>query len=640
MEYKIHKPMIARFFTGYILLFIFFRAIPASALTIGQNSDSLRVNACAIMNNYSAVLTQTDINNATFTVSKVITILDKQGEYYARFYEYGDKFNELKDFSGIIKNASGAVVKKIGKKDLSVSSLSEGLMDDDYSISYDCKQPAYPYTVEYNYSVKMKNGIISYPRFNPVPGILIAVEKAAHKVELPLGMNLKYDSNFDCNMKEEKTADKHIYTFSASNMKAIDYEPLAPSFSRILPRVLMSPTDFCFDSHCGNMSTWNDYGLWVSGLLKDRDILPNDFITRLQELTQGAESDRRKVEILYNYLQNNFRYVSIQLGIGGLQPAEASSVLKSKFGDCKGLSNIMKAMLKAVDISSNYCEIYMGRQKELKEDFPSVSQTNHVILLVPLKNDSIWLECTSQKIPFGYVHDDIAGHDALVITSSGGKICRLPSYTSRQNKKESVLDITITEEGTANGKIQFTEYLHQYGNNFRMMASKDREKEMKYINENMNMPKIQVSQINVSENKSPFPSCSMSIGFMANDFINKTGTRLFATVCPLKKDNYNVFSSGTRNQDIEIADGYSETDSVTFNIPESYTVESLPKNISLKTPFGIFETECKADGNKIVYTQNIDIFTGKYDKSKYKEIKAFYSEINSAVKRKLVLKKI
>jgi len=618
---------------------MFSQAISA-ALTSTQKPDNLRENACAIMNNYSVVFTQTDINNATFTVNKIITILDKQGDYYAQFSEYGDKFSELKDFSGIIKNASGTVVKRIGKKDLSISSLSESHMDDNYSISYDCKQPTYPYTVEYNYSIKMKNGIIYYPKFYPIPGILIAVEKATYKVELPLDMNLKYNSNFDCDIKEEKTADKHIYTFSANNMKAIDYEPLAPAFSEIRPRVLLSPTDFCFDSHCGNMSTWNDYGQWVSGLLKDRDILPNDFVIKLQELTQDAKSDREKVEIVYSYLQNNFRYVSIQLGIGGLQPAEATSVLKSKFGDCKGLSNIMKAMLKAVGISSNYCEIYMGKQKELNEDFPSVSQTNHVILLVPLKNDSIWLECTSQRIPFGFIHDDIAGHDALVITDSGGTICRLPSYSSQQNKKESVLDINITEEGTASGKIQLIEYLHHYGDNYYKMASKDREKEMKYINENLNMPKIQVSQINVSENKSYLPSCSMSIDFTANDLVNKTGTRLFSPICPLKKGNYNVFTSTTRNQDIEIANGYSEIDSITFNIPETYMMESLPKNISLKTPFGTLETQCKTEENKVIYIQNIDIFTGRYDKSQYKEIKAFYSEINSAIKRKLVLKKI
>jgi hypothetical protein len=279
-------------------------------------------------------------------------------------------------------------------------------------------------------------------------------------------------------------------------------------------------------------------------------------------------------------------------------------------------------------------------EKDIFPDFPNFNQFNHVILLVPLKNDSIWLECTSQKLPFGYIHDDIAGHNALIVTDEGGKMCRLPEYRDQQNKKESMLEIIISEGGTAKGKMRFIEHLHQYGHSVHEMTSKDREREMGYINANISMPKIQVSKIQVSEDRSALPSCTLTADFEAIDFTNKTGTRLFAPICPLKKGSYNIFTSATRTQDIEINEGFSDTDIITFLIPESYTTESLPKDITLKTPFGTLETKCVVEGNKAVYTQNIDIFSGKYSKEQYKDIKAFFSEINSAIKRKLVLKKI
>ncbi|MDR0823521.1 MAG: DUF3857 and transglutaminase domain-containing protein, partial [Prevotella sp.] len=380
-------------FCALSLLFIV-SPLSAKGLAIKQTTDSLSENACAIVRDYSAVFTQTDINNATFSVTKVITILNKQGEVYGHFYTYGDKFRELKSFSGIIKNVSGTVVKKIGKKDLTVSSLSEIQSSDDYSITYECKHPTYPYTVEYTYQEKWKNGILSYPAFFPTPGAMISVEKANYTIELPAGMDLRYNSNFNCAVKEETTGNKHVYTFSTGGIKAIDREPLAPSSREIYPRVLIGPSDFCYDSHCGNMSDWNNYGAWISELLKGRDILPNDFINKLKELTKEAKDDKEKTAILYKYLQDHSRYVNISLGIGGYQPFEAASVAKSGFGDCKGLTNLMKAMLKAVDIPSNYCIISMN-EKDIFPDFPNFNQFNHVILLVPLKNDSIWLECTS-----------------------------------------------------------------------------------------------------------------------------------------------------------------------------------------------------------------------------------------------------
>ena len=73
-------------------------------------------NAVSIIRNYEAVFSQSDMNNATYKVTKVVTVLNKQGDEFANFHGYGDKFKELKDFSGVIKNVSGAVIKKISKK--------------------------------------------------------------------------------------------------------------------------------------------------------------------------------------------------------------------------------------------------------------------------------------------------------------------------------------------------------------------------------------------------------------------------------------------------------------------------------------------------------------------------------------------
>lgn len=611
-----------------------------SILLLKGQTGELYENANAILKDYSAVYTQTDLNNATYKVSKTITILNKQGEDFGHFFTYGDKFTELKDFSGVIKNSAGTVVRKISKKDLTISSISEHLSTDDYRIVYKCKHPTYPYTVEYTYQQRIKNGIISYPPFTPVNDYLQSVEQASYTIQLPADVKIRYRSNFDCDIEEGNENGKQTYTFSVRNLKAIDSEPQAPPFKEIVPHVLIAPTDFCYDSKCGNMSDWKSYGKWVSTLLEGRDALSPDFVGKLKELIKDAKTDREKVKILYKYMQDNTRYVSIQLGIGGLQPIDAISTSKSKFGDCKGLTNLTKAMLNAVGIKSNYCEIYSGSQKYLHRDFTNVTQTNHVILMVPLQNDTIWLECTDPTAPFGYIHDRIAGHDALVITDDGGKICRLPTYSDQQNKKETKLLINISEDGTAKGNITFVEHLVGYDYTRSYIMSNDREKMVMYINGNVNMPKLQLGKINNSEEKSDLPFCSLTSDYEAPDFANKTGTRLFLAICPLKKNNYNIFSASKRSLDIYLSQGFSESDSIIINIPESYTHETLPKDISLETDFGTFSTQCTVEGNKIVYTQNTDIFSGRYSKDRYKEVKDFFGEISSAIKRKIVLKKI
>lgn len=615
--------------------------LQANGYSLKSETDSLSENAYAIVRNYSAVFSQTDINNAIYKVTKVITVLDKRGEMYGNFYGYGDKFIELKDFSGTIKNSAGTVIKKIGKKDLVISSLSEHLASDNYSITYECKSPSYPYTVEYTYEEKWKNGIVSYPSFTPILGTMQSVEEASYRIELPGTMGLRYKNNFDCNITEEIVDNRYVYNFSIKKpIKAIQNEPLAPPFRERSPRVSFAPADFCYDSSCGNMSNWQNYGSWLSTLLAGRDALPATLSTKLNELVKDAQDDREKVKRIYKYLQDNSRYVSIQLGIGGFQPIEASSVIKSNFGDCKGLSNLMKAMLKEVGISSYYCEINMREQRYLDKDFSNINQTNHAIVLVPLKNDSIWLECTSQKLPFGYVHDGIAGHDALIVTENGGKLCRLPSYSHSDNKSISKLTLNVFEDGKASGNVSFAEHLHAYDNNVSRIMSNDREKQVSYINQNLKLPRVQIGQITVSEDKSDRPSCTLDASFEASDIVNRTGNRLFISLCPLNKTHLDVFATAKRTSDILMKNGFSEEDSITFVIPESYIPESLPKDIALETPFGTLKTHTIIEANKIVYTQNISVFAGQYSSAEYTDIKRLFSEITSAAKRKLVLKKI
>lgn len=623
------------------IMFIYPSLISADEYSPHNISDSLRNDAYSVIRNCSMTLIQSDVNNATLEVTKVITVLSKQGDDHAIFGIYEDKFQEFKKFSGKIIDPNGKVVKKIKQNDLMSTSLSPSTINmDGRSYFYQPQSPVYPYTVEYSYQIQYKNGIRGYYPVDPYDNYYQSVEKYDYTLNLPSNIELRHKSNCDIPVKKESAGDRQTFLFSLRELKAVPNEILSPGAGEIQPRILLAPSDFCYDSHCGNMSAWNNYGLWSAGLLRDRDILPPDAVLHLQDITKESTNNKEKVKIVYQYLQQHFRYVNIALGIGGYQPIDAASTYKTRFGDCKGLTNVMKAMLKAVDIPSYYTLISMD-EKDIYKDYPGFNQLNHVILMVPVENDSIWLECTSPIIPFGYLHDEIAGHNAIIIheDGKGGEYCTLPSYSEEQNKSETFLSVDISEDGKAKGVIKVSENLHFYGSFASTFTSKDRDKHIKYLNINTNMPKVKYGNIAISENKSDLPSCSMTTDFEAEDFANKTGSRLFIPLCPLKKSNFNLPANEKRLYDIIINDGYSMTDSIIYNIPDKYMAESLPKNINLETPFGKLKVQIVKKDDQIIFTQHVTIYGGRYDKSNYKDIRHFYSQITSASKLKFVLKK-
>ena len=161
-----------------------------------------------------------------------------------------------------------------------------------------------------------------------------------------------------------------------SSLPPIKEEAFAPELAELIPRIYFAPTNFAFENTQGCLDSWKTYGQWQSQLLQERDLLPEELKQNLQQRTANLKTPYEKIAAVYEYLSTNTRYVSIQLGLGGLQPAKAFDVYKNGFSDCKGLSNYAKAMLKELGIPSFYTVI-STEKKHLLSDFASANQMNH-----------------------------------------------------------------------------------------------------------------------------------------------------------------------------------------------------------------------------------------------------------------------
>lgn len=156
-------------------------------------------------------------------------------------------------------------------------------------------------------------------------------------------------------------------------------------------------------------------------LIQDRDVLDVSTIEKIKSLVAGVTNPIEKAKIVYKFVQDKTRYISVQIGIGGWEPIAANQVDKVGYGDCKGLTNYTKALLDAVGITSYFTLVYAQQKRNIVKDFSSM-QGNHAILNIPNNGNDIWLECTSQTISFGFLGDFTDDRDVLVVTPEGGII--------------------------------------------------------------------------------------------------------------------------------------------------------------------------------------------------------------------------
>ena len=93
------------------------------------------------------------------------------------------------------------------------------------------------------------------------------------------------------------------------------------------------------------------FGSWMhQNLLEGTDEISQETQQKIRTLI-GTETDLiQKAKIIYQYVQDKTRYVSIQLGIGGWKPITAYEVDRLGFGDCKALTNYTSALLNIVNV--------------------------------------------------------------------------------------------------------------------------------------------------------------------------------------------------------------------------------------------------------------------------------------------------
>jgi hypothetical protein len=295
-------------------------------------------------------------------------------------------------------------------------------------------------------------------------------------------------------------------------------------------------------------------------------------------------------------------------------------------------------MLSAIGISSYYTGIRMDKKdKTLYGDYANFNQMNHVILQVPLHKDTLWLECTNPRVPFGFIHNGISGHDALVDYEQGGKIVKLPDYPDSLNIEKNCTNVILNEDGSATVKMNKKCQLKIYDNYDWFPLAKSNE-QADNLREDIKLPSVSMGAIQVKENKSAFPNLNIDYTWSTPLYGTKTGNRLFVPVNPYR-DMYEGLKKTKRIHDISISAGYKDIDSISITIPTGYEIESMPASAKIKTLFGNFESILHANSQKIYIRHSLFIPSGEYNVSAYPDFVSFFEKISSNYKSKIILRK-
>ncbi|MHC8949642.1 DUF3857 domain-containing protein [Sphingobacterium hungaricum] len=582
-------------------------------------------------------VTQLDIKSekeVVETVSEAITILNKRGDSYADINLYYNKSASIKSLKGEILNEHGTVLQKLALKNFSDRSITDdGTMFADYRVkTYSPNIMEYPYTIVYTYEIVHKQSL-SIPYWRPNYYDDVAVEKSKFIFTSPPAMELRVESkNLSKEPKIENSDKLKSYTFEAENLPARKTEPFSPNSDLTSILVKVIPKTFFYYSKQSTVNDWNDFGKWVyDDLLKDKRQLPAKAVEEVKNLIKDAKTDQEKAQILYRYMQNKTRYISVQIGIGGLEPFSAQYVDQLSYGDCKALVNYMQSLLDVAGIPSYYCIVEAGSRKiDLDVNFANAMDGNHIILCLPFEQDTTWLECTNNKIPYGFLGDFTDDRLVLACTEEGGKILRTPKYPHEDNLQKRTSHFKILEDGSLKGTVNTLFMGSQFDNHFynQFLSPTELNKRLKdqYDVDNIVFEKVKYS---LNENKIPTIEENMDV-FIKSYVVKSQNSKI---ILP------NLFSVGGTIPDLKerinpvyINRSFVDIDTLIFDLPEDVLPIVKPEQKIIKAPMGYYEMNTLVKDNQLHYYRRFELFQGTYPPESYATFNQLMKDASSSDK--------
>ncbi len=622
--------------SGIWILFCFLSLRGLGQLPATPITDSLKKDAVMVVRKNEMEIEIISPRKAKMVHRYIYTILNSRGDVYANAHTFYDKFHDLVSVTGVLYDGEGRQLKKIRKGDMQDWNIDgSGILMSDIRVKYypfTCR--SYPYTISYEEEVEM-NGLFMLPEWRPQPERNVSVENSSLVIKTPAGYPLRYKAyHYPGEVLVSDIKGEKVYTWQMNYRPALAEEPYEPAWFHLATSVRLVPGEFELQGYKGSLYSWADVGKFVGTLYQGRDQLPDEAKRKVHELVDGLTDDRKKIDVLYRFLQHNTHYVGIELGIGGWQPFDAASVYYKRYGDCKALSNYMVALLKEAGIRASNVLIRGGGDVPALDTAFACPQFNHAIAVAFTGKDSVWLECTSALLAPGYLGSFTADRDALLIDPAGSHIIHTPAYGVRENHLDRRVEGHISLDGKLDASLTcgYTG-LEQDALQWRIdqLTKKDLLAERRAA---LGIQDVTVRDLSYAFDSSGIPAIRETMSLVAGQFATISGNRLLISPGYFLRRGSGLKEEHSRPFELSLS--YEETDSISLLLPPGYEPEGNPMNASFSCPCGSYRIHGVFSQGVYTITCHFQQNKGSYDAAAWPRLVRLFNLVHREGDRQLV----
>ncbi|HWC19252.1 MAG TPA: DUF3857 and transglutaminase domain-containing protein, partial [Terriglobales bacterium] len=482
------------------------------------------------------------------------------------------------------------------------------------------------------------------------------VREIHYSLQLPSGWEYK---SYWLNYHEIKPTQSgtNQWQWVLNDLKGVRKEDDMPPLAGLLGQMIVSfyPQG---GATINGFTNWEQMGSWYLKLTSGRRDPSPEIKTEVTALTAQASSQLEKMKAIAKFVQEDIRYVAIELGIGGWQPHPASDIFAHRYGDCKDKATLMSSMLSAIGVESYYVVINTERGS-ITSETPAHRGFDHAIIAIKLPDDVgdsslvatlqhpklgklLFFDPTDELTPFGQIGGYLQANYGLLVTPDGGQLVELPEQPPSMNGVQRKAKLTLD----ASGKLQGTVEEMRLGDRAwsqrwalrKVTKDADRIKPIESLlaGSLSNFRITQASVINLTHSDQPF---GFNYTFEVDNYAKNAGNLLLVRPRVIGSKARGILETKEPRQfPIEFEGPIQDTDNFEIALPAGYEVDELPPPVDADFSFASYHSRTEVKGNVIGYTRTFELKELSVPASKADELKKFYRIIASDERNTAVLK--
>ncbi|HMV99924.1 MAG TPA: DUF3857 domain-containing protein [Acidobacteriota bacterium] len=445
-------------------------------------------------------------------------------------------------------------------------------------------------------------------------------------------------------------------TWELTGLPGLPSEPASPEVTTMAPRIAISvfPPAGSSSGSLRTFASWSDVSRYLSELCDPQAAVTDVITTKAREITAGAKTEQERIAAIARFAQK-IRYISIQIGVGrggGYRPHAAQDVLTKAYGDCKDKANLMRAMLKAVNIPAYPVVIYAGDPTYVREEWPSPHQFNHCIVGVKVSDETkletvvqhpglgriLIFDPTDEFTPIGDLPQHEQGSLALVVAGEAGALLRMPQTPPEANSTDRTTQVKMSNTGVAQAsliELASGQAAVEYRGEFRSQPLSEYQKIIEsWIGGTFSGASVASVKPNDDPSGGKF---QLHLEFTAPNFGQLVQGKLlmFKPAMLTLTKKYRLTSQFRMHPVVIEPESFRET--ATFHVPDGFAVDEIPDPIKLEAPFGSYTATCEVKGTEIRYSRSLLLKSSTVPASDYEAVKGFFTKVKTAEQSAVVL---